>query len=220
MKKTVIFFTVLILCGAAVFLYNPEPTPSQTKVKSTPKQTKPVHYHKFVQEISRIEPTCTEDGEQTLKCEGCEETKIIVLSKPPHQFGEAKITKRPTIDSMGEKQSVCTVCGYVKKEYVASLGYSWESPVDVELKTFYNDVCSGKFSKYEGKYVRLKGTVKSISNYGDIVGYYLYGKKGEGVVGWVNGKAANVKVGNSVVMVGEVKNQGINHVELINCRFE
>lgn len=215
MKKTVIFFAVLILCGLAIFLYN---STRPYEIKSNP-----AHSHNFVQEISQREPTCTEDGEQVFRCEGCEETKSIILSKRGHQFGEAVITKKPTIDSMGEKQSTCTVCGYVKKEYVASLGHSWENPVDVDLKTFYNDVCNGKFSKYEGKYVRLKGTVKAISNYGDIVGYYLYGKKGEGVVGWVSGtkaKSLNIKVGDSVVMVGEVKNQGINHVELTDCRFE
>lgn len=185
-------------------------------------ESKP-HEHDFAIEISRTNSTCTTLGSHVLKCRGCEETKEEPLPYAKHTYGEYTITKQPTIDERGEREATCRVCGYVLKESMSTLGYSWYTPVDIDTKTFYNEVCNGKFSRYEGLWVRLSGKVTEISNYSDMKGYYIYGKKGQGVVGWVYSWQSNqllAKVGDEVTIIGKVENEGDRQVELVECRFE
>lgn len=89
--------------------------------------------------------------------------------------------------------------------------------IKITPKTLYTNIIrNGKALTYRGKRVRMSGTVKYISDYGDMEGYYLYGKQGRGLVGWVDGKQ-NIKKGDKIVMIGLVTNIGVDQVELTDC---
>ena len=181
------------------------------------------HQHNFSIEVSMISPTCTQTGLKVMKCNGCDDTEEVELEKLKHVYGEYTVIKEPTIDEYGSKEATCMNCGYVDKQTMMKLGYSWYDPIDMDTKAFYKEICNGKFSQYDGLWVRLKGTVKEISNYSDMKGYYIYGNKGQGVVGWVYSWQSNqllAKVGDEVTMIGKVQNEGDNHVELVECRLE
>lgn len=182
-----------------------------------------IHRHNFNEEVSVVYPTCIKEGLKVVKCEGCEETKEIKLETSGHVFGEYTITKMPAIDEYGMKEAICENCGYVDKQTMMKLGYSWYTPIDIDTEVFYKEICNGKFDQYDGLWVRLKGTVKEISNYSDMKGYYIYGTKGRGIVGWVYSWQSNqllAKVGDEVIINGKVQNEGDDHVELVECRFE
>ena len=89
--------------------------------------------------------------------------------------------------------------------------------IKITPKALYTNIIrKGKALTYQGKRVRMSGTVKHISDYGDMIGYYLYGKQGKGLVGWLDGKQ-NIKKGDKIVMVGTVTNIGADQVELTDC---
>ena len=62
------------------------------------------------------EPTCTEDGSQSIHCTQCNAQKDIQkLSAKGHDWSEWKITKKPTTVEKGVEERHCQVCGVVEK---------------------------------------------------------------------------------------------------------
>ncbi len=72
------------------------------------------------------QPTCTEEGEKTLKCErtGCEETKTVSIEKLAHSYTET-ITN-PTCTGAGNKHFVCA-CGDNYDKAIEATGHTEES---------------------------------------------------------------------------------------------
>ena len=73
-----------------------------------------------------VEPTCTEAGHTEIRtCSVCGEVldegeEIPALG---HDWGEEKETKKATCTAAGEKQSVCSRCGEIKKTTIKALGH-------------------------------------------------------------------------------------------------
>lgn len=62
------------------------------------------------------EPTCTEDGSQSIHCTQCNAQKDIQkLSAKGHDWSEWKIIKKPTTVEKGVEERHCQVCGVVEK---------------------------------------------------------------------------------------------------------
>ena len=101
-----------------------------------------------------VTPTCTEAGEQTYVCAGCNAAKAVTV--PPlghdypdnftpdgnvhthscsrcnktviqaHEWSEGKVTKEPTCDEMGVESFACLVCNAVKTQLVDALGHDYK----------------------------------------------------------------------------------------------
>lgn len=70
----------------------------------------PKHTHSFTTRVGeRKEPTCTEDGSETLRC-SCGETNTSVLKKTGHKFGEWKTEIVATETEDGLLKRVCEKC--------------------------------------------------------------------------------------------------------------
>lgn len=180
------------------------------------------HEHNFETEVSRTLPTCVVQGERVMKCNQCEETIVQELPLSSHNVLEWEIVKQPTVTEWGSAKGICTICSETTNKVISKIGSSSFTPLEMDTKKFYKDICNGKFKDYEGLYLKLSGKVTCVSDYGDMTGYYLYGKQGQGVCCWVyswqtNKRLANI--GDMVTFVGEVKNEGSNHVELVMCEL-
>ena len=75
------------------------------------------HTHSFGEWTVVAEPTCTEKGINTRKC-NCGYTEQTEIPATGHQWDEGKITKEPTENSDGEKTFTCTVCKETKAEEI------------------------------------------------------------------------------------------------------
>lgn len=180
------------------------------------------HDHVFETEVSRTLSTCIVQGERVMKCNQCEETIVQELPLGSHNVLEWKIVKQPTVTEWGSAEGICTVCNEVTNKMISKIGSSSFTPLEMDTKEFYKEICNGQFKDYEGLYLKLSGKVTYVSDYGDMIGYYLYGKQGKGVCCWVYSwqtKKRLANVGDAVTFVGEVKNEGSNHVELIMCEL-
>lgn len=74
-------------------------------------------------------PACTEDGEKTLTCLVCGETKTETVDAVGHKIGENTVTKEPTCTAEGQKASRCENCGEVFIEAIPATGHifgEWE----------------------------------------------------------------------------------------------
>jgi len=180
------------------------------------------HEHIYDIEVSESQSTCMSKGEKVLKCNRCEETITEELPLSSHKVDDWEITKQATVSEWGSREGICTVCHETVSKTIAKIGSSSFAPLEVDVKVFYKEICNGKFEEYEGLYLKVSGKVTHISNYGDMIGYYLYGDEGEGVCCWVYSwqtKKQLAYVGDSITFVGKVQNEGFNHVELVMCEL-
>ena len=83
--------------------------------------------HQWGESITK-EPTCQEEGEKTITCEICGQTKTEKIEKADHQYGEWIVAKEPTKDTNGERKRACIWCGLEETEVIPALG--WETVPD------------------------------------------------------------------------------------------
>lgn len=184
--------------------------------------TEAQHEHDYTVIASEKSSTCLEKGERVMKCNKCNETVIEELPLAGHTVSDWSLTREPTADEFGEVQGVCSICHETVLSTVNKLGYSTDYPLKEDAKKFYRAICNGKFVDYKGKYIQLSGKVTYISSYSDMIGYYLYGEKGQGVCCWVYSsqtKKQLANVGDIVTFAGIVQNEGVKHVELTYCKL-
>lgn len=88
-----------------------------------------------------IPSTCTVCGVSYDVCTKCSETfNYTVLPLAEHTFGEYTITKQPTYTQEGEREAICTVCGFKITESIAKLVATNESKDDkTGISVGYND---------------------------------------------------------------------------------
>lgn len=180
------------------------------------------HEHIYDTLISRTPSTCVVKGGRVLKCNQCEDIITEELSLSAHQVKNWRIVKQATTSEMGAREGVCEVCHETISEILAKLGSTSLAPLETDTKKFYKDICNGKFEEYRGLYLKLSGEVTHVSDYGDMIGYYLHGKMGQGVCCWVYSwqtKKQLACVGDVVTFVGRVENEGSRHVELVMCEL-
>lgn len=173
--------------------------------------------------ISDNPASCTTEGSKTLKCSVCGDTITETIPKFPHEVKNYIITKKPSLTAYGKKEGTCDNCKQRVQEDIPKLGSSRTEPYEITPYNLFSEVKNGKFKDYSQKWVKLTGQIKLISDYGDMIGFYLYGSKGQGVVAWfdVTGSWKNqYTVGKTITIIGKVKNEGLDgHVELTQCEF-
>lgn len=172
--------------------------------------------------VAEMEATCGQEGEIRYLCSRCGETGRQVFDRTAHALGEYKIVKKPTLEDYGSEKAVCEECGSEVERTLSPLGWSKDNPYEISPKKLYSDINNGNGKKYYLKHLSLTGKVKSVSNYSDVSGYYLYGSKGEGVVCWVYERNQSVRVGETVTFVGCVKSDpsGGGNVEITYCEVK
>lgn len=166
-----------------------------------------------------VAPTCTEEGKTTYICTNCNDIYSETIGKIEHT-GEEIVLSNPTLAQDGEKQVNCNICGQTVSEIIPKRGMTSTTPYEISAPNLYNEILNGKFSDYNGKYLAVSGNVTYISDYGDLKGYYLHGTIGQGVVCWVDDAELIANTGASVVFIGKVQNEGIDHVELTECTLQ
>lgn len=93
------------------------------------------HLHAFL--ITRIAPTCTEDGYTLYKC-NCGETKMdSYISKKGHSWSDWKTVTVATVLSAGAKERTCTVCSVKEMEALEMLSPDY-SAMQKELSELVN----------------------------------------------------------------------------------
>lgn len=82
---------------------------------------------------------------------------------------------------------------------------------------YYSDHCSNELSvKYINQWVKITGTVLSISDHGNLKGYYLSGGPGCGLVCWVENSSMSAKYGQKIEYIGQVSVEDSNQIEISN----
>lgn len=80
--------------------------------------------HCFDKEIV-VNPTCTEKGYTLKECECGETTKTNYVLTVEHTFSDFEIRTEATTYSVGLKERICTVCGFVDKELIPKVSVSF-----------------------------------------------------------------------------------------------
>lgn len=82
------------------------------------------------------EPTCTEDGSQSIHCTKCNVQKEIQsVPAKGHDWSEWKIIKKSTTTENGIKERQCYVCGKVEKNELDLIGDDTSDPSDGKPET-------------------------------------------------------------------------------------
>ena len=74
------------------------------------------------------EPTCTEDGSQSLHCTICDMINpdgIEVIPAIGHDYSDWSVTKEETCTEDGSKEKVCANCGDVVTEVIPAIGHNY-----------------------------------------------------------------------------------------------
>ena len=93
-----------------------------TKVKTG--TTTPKGEHSWNEGEVTTEATCTTDGEKTVTCTVCGETKTEKIPAG-HKWNEGEVTTEATCTESGEKTFTCSVCGETKIEKIPA-AHKWD----------------------------------------------------------------------------------------------
>jgi hypothetical protein len=175
--------------------------------------------HKYDMTVEAF-PTCTNTGVFVYKCVICGDTYEDIISTIDHS-GNETITVAPTLTDEGEVSIDCNMCGETITKRISALGTYYDSAYPITASKLYKSIKNDDYSQYLDKYLLISGTVKSITQYPDMIGYYLYGTTGEGVVCWVDGSELIANTDSYVEFSGLLSPAlvGIDHVEFENCRL-
>ena len=80
--------------------------------------------HRFDKETC-VNPTCTENGYTLKECECGETTKTNYVLTVDHTFSDFETRTEATTYSVGLKERICTVCGFVDKEIIPKVSVSF-----------------------------------------------------------------------------------------------
>ena len=90
------------------------------------RETKPsLGGHRYEVKETTLEPTCTEEGKQTLVCTVCGQETTKTLEPLKHNF-EITTNKAPTCTSNGSDKYTCKRCGYFMYHTVEATGHKEE----------------------------------------------------------------------------------------------
>ncbi len=85
--------------------------------------------HKWGDWVTKIKPTCTENGEKWRKCSVCDEYETDDIEKLGHRFGEWSVLYSATCTSDGMRGHICTVCSTYETETIEKLGHNYKDTV-------------------------------------------------------------------------------------------
>lgn len=118
MKHTIKLLT-LAFTLAAILTLTGCPGPVNTVVPCT---------HENKKTVIETAATCTETGLEKIICADCGELieeKEIAIDPDNHDFGEWKITEKPTCTEKGSKIGECSRCGGTETVKIDALGHDW-----------------------------------------------------------------------------------------------
>ena len=170
---------------------------------------------------SQIDATCSAPGQIVGKCNVCGEDVSEEIPQLSHKLTEISRVDATDYED-GEVVSTCEHCG---KEIVELLPCliprgSKENPYIFESQVLFDLSVDGESQKpCLEQWVNITGTVLSISDYGELKGYYLVGGPGNGVVCWVDGGDADVQYGQAVNFIGKISVADTKHIEINECEI-
>mgnify|MGYP000888808160 FL=1 len=90
-------------------------------VSSEPRNNSSSEPHKHAYKITRVNPTCTEDGYTLYECSCGRWYTEKSKKKTGHKWGDWKESVIATAFDEGKKERICTVCGYKETKTVEKL---------------------------------------------------------------------------------------------------
>lgn len=173
-------------------------------------------------EISRKDATCSAAGEKTSKCSVCGQRVTEEIPTLTHKLVEVS-RQEPTDYIDGEIITRCENCGEESIEIIPCLipRGSSDNPHVFDAQVLFDLSIDGTSqAPYLEQWVDITGTVLTISDYGDLKGYYLVGGPGQGVVCWVDGDDTKVQYGQVMNFVGKVSVADTRHIEINECQIK
>ena len=99
--------------------------------------------HKWNKEYTvEKEPTCTEEGLESIHCSVCDEVKegsARAIEKAAHTYGSWKTVKPATCTEAGKIEKACTVCGHKVTEEISANGHSWNKDYTIDKEPTYTE---------------------------------------------------------------------------------
>ena len=170
---------------------------------------------------SQVEATCCSPGQVVGYCNVCCEDVAEEIPQLSHNLDElSRVDATDYVD--GEVVSKCKDCGKEIVEVIPCLVSrgSKENPYFFDPQVLFDLSVDGESQKpYFEQWVNISGTVLSISDYGDLKGYYLVGGPGNGVVCWVDSGDINVQYGQTVNFIGKISVADTGHIEINECEI-
>ena len=167
-----------------------------------------------------VKATCTTDGYTVGKCKVCSSTQKNIINALGHSM--TKVTRvEPTYDKEGKIVRRCDRCQHEEYQVIEKLNHTGKEndPYVLNADEWYVKHCAGTSTvRYIDKWVKVSGTVLSISDNGDLKGYYLAGGKGQGLVCWVYSDKLDAHYGQQIEYIGKVVVEDSNHIEISEGR--
>ncbi len=77
------------------------------------------HHEHNITWTTVIQPSCTQEGLRTGKCDGCDEEFSEKIDMLPHEYGDWLVLKGSTCQEEGSRQRTCSVCQHTETETIA-----------------------------------------------------------------------------------------------------
>ena len=170
---------------------------------------------------SQVDATCFAPGQVVGKCNVCGENVTEEIPQLSHKLEEVSHIDATDYED-GELVSKCGNCGEEVVEVLPCLvpRGSKENPHVFEPQVLFDLSVDGESQKpYFEQWVNITGTVLSISDYGNLKGYYLVGGPGNGVVCWVDGDENVAQYGQAVNFIGKISVADTKHIEINECEI-
>ena len=110
------------------------------------------HTHEYYSEITK-QPTCSEKGERTYKCDICGDIYTEDIAKTEHDYEDTVV--KPTCTERGYTEHICKVCAdSYKDDYTPALGHDYISQITKQVacetdgeKTFTCTRCGDTYTE-------------------------------------------------------------------------
>ncbi len=107
-----------------------------------------------------------------------------------------------------------------ESEESIELGADKNHPYILNADEWFAEYCEAKTEKHIGQWVKVSGTVLTVSDYGDLKGYYLVGGQGSGLVCWVYSNELDAQYGQHIEYIGKVTVEDTKHIEMSDGHIE
>lgn len=120
----------------------------------------------------------------------------------------------PSAEDNASADNESIVSGDTEQEEQNLIG-SENNPYVLNAEEWYAAHCAGEpQTKYLDKWVKVSGTVLTVSDVGGLKGYYLTGGSGSGLVCWVYGDKLEAQYGQCIEYIGKVTVEDSKHIEI------
>lgn len=124
MKKVKVLLLFFVLITSVVFL-------TSCKEEEKPQE----HTCTWSEWVVRLNPTCSENGEQESFCTVCFKEKIEVIEKLEHDYSKEEVIVEASCASAGVKIATCKHCGNITHSEITKLAHNFKDGICVDCKT-------------------------------------------------------------------------------------